>query len=60
MQLNEALSVDSIESVKILLHEIIGRISLKEKVIKGFSATTEWDITEFEEGLLEVDEMATI
>ena len=52
--------VDSIEPVKILLHDVFGRISLKGKVIEGFSVATEQDIAEFEKGLLEVDETVTI
>ena len=52
--------VDCIEPVKILLHDVFGRISLKGKVIEGFSAATEQDIAEFEKGLLEVDKTVTI
>lgn len=47
---------DSIEPVKILLHDVFGRISLKGKAISGFSPATENDMAEFEQGLLEVDE----
>jgi len=42
--------------VKILLHDVFGRISLKGKAISGFSPATENDMAEFEQGLLEVDE----
>ena len=50
------MCADSIEPVKILLHDVFGRISLKGKAIGGFSPATENDMAEFEQGLLEVDE----
>jgi len=58
-QIREAC-VDSIEPLKILLHDIFGRIGPKGKVINVFSSATEHEMAEFEKGLLEVDKTLTI